>query len=377
MFGGRGLTRLSKACAAHAPCAPRRPTHRRGKRRAFGRGRKKAWSRVHMDYLGPLFGKLYLVMVDAGSKWLEVFEVPSTAAQHAIARLSETFARWGIPKQIVSDNGPPYTSVELDTYLSKEGVEHIFAAPYHPSSNGAAENGVRTVKRVIRKAVRQNININIALNKFLLYYRNTEHCSTGVSPAALMLGRQVRTKLDALRPDCESKVRVAQKRQERNSGGTSDRAFEPGQQVWVRQYQGGTKWVPGEVAQKLGSRDYRVLDEQGRSAHRHSDQLRQRLRNSLVCPGSPSPQGSRPSLEEKVPPAMAASPEGTRSWKADSTPQAPRIDPNIESSGAIVPRDEVSELRVSSGESNPPDALPFPGRPVRQCRLDNPPRYKV
>ena len=35
----------------------------------------KPWSRVHVDFMGPLFNKMYLVIVDAHSKWPEVFEI--------------------------------------------------------------------------------------------------------------------------------------------------------------------------------------------------------------------------------------------------------------------------------------------------------------
>lgn len=96
MFGGQGLTRPSKVCAVHAPCAAEADALPR-QAPSLWSWPGKAWSRVHMDYLGPFFGKLYLVIVDAGSKWLEVFEVPSTAAYTN------------------THNGPPYTSVELAT----------------------------------------------------------------------------------------------------------------------------------------------------------------------------------------------------------------------------------------------------------------------
>lgn len=121
------------------------------------------------------------------SKWIEVFHVPSTASGTTIDKLSELWARWGLPKQVVSDNGPPFTSNEFADFLKAGGIEHIFTAPYHPSSNGAAENSVRILKNVIKKAVLEKTDIKKALDTFLLYYRNTEHCSTGESPAILLL----------------------------------------------------------------------------------------------------------------------------------------------------------------------------------------------
>ena len=33
------------------------------------------WVRLHIDYLGPFMGKMFLVIVDSYSKWVEVFPV--------------------------------------------------------------------------------------------------------------------------------------------------------------------------------------------------------------------------------------------------------------------------------------------------------------
>ena len=125
------------------------------------------------------------------------------------------------------------------------------------------------------------------MHTFLLYYRTTEHCTTGVSPASLMLGRNLRTKLDAMKPDCGNHVWEAERRQIENRGG-DERALREGEEIWLRQYQGGIKWSPGTVAERLGDTDYRVVDEIGRKTHRHIDQLRRRSRSSLVCAASHS-----------------------------------------------------------------------------------------
>ncbi|XP_061705624.1 uncharacterized protein K02A2.6-like [Cydia pomonella] len=93
-------------CAAHADDPPRATP------RSWGCP-AQAWSRLHLDFMGPIAGKTYLVAVDATSKWLEVFPVPSTAAKFTINRLSELFSRFGNPRQVVTDNGPPFTSSEF------------------------------------------------------------------------------------------------------------------------------------------------------------------------------------------------------------------------------------------------------------------------
>lgn len=266
----------------------------------------RPWSCVHLDFLGPIGGRIFLIVVDARTKWIEVCQVPSTAASHTSKKLGDIFARWGYPKQIVSDNGPPFTSTEFSYFLKSKGIKHLFSAPYHPASNGAAENAVRTIKRVIKKAMQQGFDVQYSIDQFLLHYRNTEHCTTGESPAVLMIGRRLRTKLDILRPDREDRVEKAQLKQ-REEGPRGERVLRPGDEVWLRQYCGRDKWLPGQVTERLGVTDYRVTDSMGRDAHRHIDQLKHRTRSSLICP---SPLSE--SLSESVPAISPfPSPDGT------------------------------------------------------------------
>ena len=56
---------------------------------------------------------------------------------------------YGLPEQIVTDNGPQFTSDEFATFLKENGIKHIRSSPYHPLSNGAAERFVRTFKEAI------------------------------------------------------------------------------------------------------------------------------------------------------------------------------------------------------------------------------------
>ena len=49
------------------------------------------------------------------------------------------FARYGIPEEVVSDNGPQLASKEFSQFLKQNGVKFTRVPPYHPASNGAAE----------------------------------------------------------------------------------------------------------------------------------------------------------------------------------------------------------------------------------------------
>ena len=66
-----------------------------------------------------------------------------------VLQLGKVFSTYGLPKQLFSDNGPQFLSTEFTEFLTKNGVKHIQSAPYHPSSNGAVECFIQTLKKSI------------------------------------------------------------------------------------------------------------------------------------------------------------------------------------------------------------------------------------
>ena len=74
----------------------------------------------------------------------------STTAEKTIEVLRTLFARFGLPKCLVSDNVPQFTSKEFSEFMAANGVQHVRSAPYHPATNGAAERFVQTFKQALR-----------------------------------------------------------------------------------------------------------------------------------------------------------------------------------------------------------------------------------
>lgn len=84
----------------------------------------------------------------------------SITSSVAIEKLRECFARFGLPKTIVSDNGRQLTSTEFENFCLKNGVKHLTPAPYHPQSNNVAENAVKSFKFGMKKALADTKNTN-------------------------------------------------------------------------------------------------------------------------------------------------------------------------------------------------------------------------
>ena len=75
---------------------------------------------------------------------MEVDTMSSTTSVATIQSLRNMFARFGLPEQVVTDNGRNFVSEEFKEFLQKNGIKHTTSAPYHPSTNGLAERAVQT-----------------------------------------------------------------------------------------------------------------------------------------------------------------------------------------------------------------------------------------
>ena len=157
------------------------------------------WERLHADFTGPFMNKMFLIVVDAYSKWLEVVPLSAATSEGTIEHLRSIFATHGLPRVFVTDNGSQFTSGEFEAFMKGNRIRHIRSSPYHPSSNGLAERAVQSFKEHLKRLTSGSLQDR--LSKFLFWYRLTPHSTTGVPPAELLLGRRPRSKLDLLKPE--------------------------------------------------------------------------------------------------------------------------------------------------------------------------------
>ena len=207
------------------------------------------WEKVHIDFFS-LNGQEFLIIIDSHSKWIDVKLMSSTTSEKAIEVLRGIFASYGLPKELVSDNGPQLALSEFHAFLKKNGVKHTLVPAYHPASNGAAERNVQIVKSTLKKHLETEKSghevkrsLRQRLNGFLLTYRITPKSTTGRAPGELFLKRELHTRFSLLRPDLTTKVRDKQKCQANvyDPVKIQNREFKENDIVSIRNYFGARK----------------------------------------------------------------------------------------------------------------------------------------
>ncbi|KAK3089020.1 hypothetical protein FSP39_000173 [Pinctada imbricata] len=235
----------------------------------------RPWSRLHVDFAGPFMNKMFMIVVDAHSKWMEVCVMKTITSENTIAKLQQIFSTHGIPDTIVSDNGPSFTSREFKQFLQRNGIKQINSAPYHPASNGLAEKAVQTFKQAMKKI--KSGTIQEKINNFLFRYRITPHTTTGASPAELLMKRKLKSKLDLVFPNMEEKVVNKQNIQKHYKDKTAkERDFDLESKVYAKNFSSGDKWLPGYITEKSGPLSYRIRLSDDNIIRRHVDHLRPR-----------------------------------------------------------------------------------------------------
>ena len=96
-------------------------------------------------------GKMFLLIVDAHTKWMDIHITNSSTSQVTIEKLCQSVSNFGFPLMIVTDNGSSFVSEEFQTFLAANGIIHRRSSPYHPATNGLAERAVKTFKHSMRK----------------------------------------------------------------------------------------------------------------------------------------------------------------------------------------------------------------------------------
>ena len=246
------LAKSCNNCIAFSKAPPKTPLHQ-------WEWPDKPWDRIHIDFAGPFLGKMFLILVDSHSKWIDVSIMNSIDAEHTVNELRKIFATHGLPNKIVSDNGPTFISKTFKDFMTMNGIIHAKSSPYHPESNGLAERAVQTFKTSMLKMSKGSIEQKVT--RFLIKYRSTPSTVTGLSPAELMLGRKIKTRIDLVHQNLISNVQKAQSAQKAyHDKRTKFREFSINDQVFVKNFVSKyPRYFPGTIVGKSEPYSYKVL----------------------------------------------------------------------------------------------------------------------
>ena len=124
-----------------------------------------------------------LVIVDASSGWIEAFPIRNRTSKTVKAYLSQIFARFGITKTLVSDNGPEFVSCDLKKWCESLGIK---------KTELVAKRAVQTVKRALQaRSPNLNVSFGAFLPSALMTHRITSKANSR-NPVELLLRRRVR-----------------------------------------------------------------------------------------------------------------------------------------------------------------------------------------
>ena len=154
------------------------------------------WVEVSMDFCGPYpTGDYLMVLIDEYSRFPIVELIRSTAATTVIPHLESIFGLFGIPGVLKTDNGSPFNGQDFAVFTRAAGIRHRKITPLWPQANAMAERFMRTLSKAVKASILTTGKWKREIATLLRNYRATPHSTTGTSPAELMFGRKIRTKL--------------------------------------------------------------------------------------------------------------------------------------------------------------------------------------
>ena len=139
----------------------------------------RPWQNIGTDHL-----------LDYYSSYFEIDRLETKTAKGIAKILRKQFSLHGITNQLISDN-MPFSSQEFREFAASYEFEVITSSPDYPQSNGKAENAIKTVKSIMRKAKQAGTDPYL----FLLDWRNTPSEGMSSSPTQRLFGRRTRTLL--------------------------------------------------------------------------------------------------------------------------------------------------------------------------------------
>ncbi|GFN96940.1 Pol polyprotein [Plakobranchus ocellatus] len=155
------------------------------------------WQKVAIDVTGPFLiasqsSKFLVVLIDYKSKFPEILMASNVRSSTIIGWLDEVFSRFGAPDELVSDNGPQFTSMEFTNFLQKYNIHHTLTAVYNRQENGCVERFNQYLTHGVQAFHASGEAWASGIQALLRNYRATAASPQGRSPGEIMFHRPLR-----------------------------------------------------------------------------------------------------------------------------------------------------------------------------------------
>ena len=318
----------------------------------------------------------WLLVADYYSKFPVVRKLPNPSPSVIVVEIMKCiFSEYGIPKKIISDNGPHFVSEVFRKFTLDYVIDHMTSSPRRAQGNGFAERNVQTIKNFLQKALDSKTDPYLAL----LHWRTVPLATNLPSPAEIMMGRRLRsTLMSNIKNDNKNRDEMLEHLQQRQQTQKSnfDRKARsedyaplfPGQQVYVQQEEKGL-WRKAEVQSRVSNdpRSYIVRDNStGNTIRRNRQQIREQVlptphRPPLFVPCNPPIQHRtvqpRPRSPVEIVPPSTSRPPNDENRSLVSTNRPPNAEdrslistdrpPNVERP-PVCPTNRPSNVEIRS-----------------------------
>ncbi|KFD59604.1 hypothetical protein M514_28218 [Trichuris suis] len=163
------------------------------------------WERICLDFLGPFTettgGNRYLLVVsDSFTKWTEAFPVKDMeGATTASVLVREWFCRYGLPEEILTDEGRTFVSDLMKSVCTLLDIRRLRTSAYHAQSNGQVERFNRTLLTMLSVTVEERpFDWDEQVPLHLFAYRTSVHSSTGITPFHAVFGHEAKLPADVM-----------------------------------------------------------------------------------------------------------------------------------------------------------------------------------